>query len=380
MKMGLKATVLKSFVLNIMLFCSVFALDTPTVSVSPDTANYFASYTINSKIRNPFPLIQVEANIDSLAITFNSNTNVPSSIDPSSVTVNGIVSSRITVAGQRISILIPVELRNYLSGTRDITIVISKAAKIRNPATSGNYTLGLQAVQSNGNNIDGPSTSSSYSITTSSSMISEPSVAPSHSIAGQAAVYNISFDVGKGGFLTAGVSTMSVGFDPNTTVTNGSLSGVTINGTPATATANNDTVVVTTPSNIDIEGAVSLVFASGSGIFNPSTGGNYTLGVSTSSESTIVEAQNGKNALQLIKKGNKSIDIIVTDLIMPEMNGQEFVSQVHKFFPDLKVLYVSGYTFEYLLKDGEIEENINFLQKPYMNQDILKKIREILDN
>ena len=65
---------------------------------------------------------------------------------------------------------------------------------------------------------------------------------------------------------------------------------------------------------------------------------------------------------------------------MHEMNGQEFVSQVHKFFPELKVLYVSGYTFEYLLNDGEIEENINFLQKSYMIQDILKKIREILDN
>jgi CheY-like chemotaxis protein len=84
----------------------------------------------------------------------------------------------------------------------------------------------------------------------------------------------------------------------------------------------------------------------------------------------LIEAQNGKI----------SIDIIVTDLIMPKMNGQEFVSILHTFLPDIKVLYVSGYTFEYLSKDGEIEESINFLQKPYTIQNILKKIRGALDN
>jgi len=94
----------------------------------------------------------------------------------------------------------------------------------------------------------------------------------------------------------------------------------------------------------------------------------------------IIEANNGKNALQLVKKENTSIDIIITDLIMPEMNGQELASMVHQFLPDIKVLYVSGYTFDYLLKDGEIEENINFLQKPYTIQSILKKIRGALDS
>lgn len=62
------------------------------------------------------------------------------------------------------------------------------------------------------------------------------------------------------------------------------------------------------------------------------------------------------------------------------MNGKELAEKVHQLLPELKVLFVSGYTFEYLLKDGEIEENINFLQKPYMILDILKKIRDVLDN
>jgi two-component system, cell cycle sensor histidine kinase and response regulator CckA len=93
----------------------------------------------------------------------------------------------------------------------------------------------------------------------------------------------------------------------------------------------------------------------------------------------VIEAINGKNALQLIEKENTSIDVIITDLIMPEMNGQELASQVHKLIPDLEVLFVSGYTFEHLLKDGEIDDSINFLQKPYTIQTILKSLREILD-
>ena len=61
------------------------------------------------------------------------------------------------------------------------------------------------------------------------------------------------------------------------------------------------------------------------------------------------------------------------------MNGQELASQVFKFLPKLEVIFVSGYTFEHLLKDGEIDENINFIQKPYTIHALLKSLREILD-
>ena len=94
----------------------------------------------------------------------------------------------------------------------------------------------------------------------------------------------------------------------------------------------------------------------------------------------IIEAQNGKNALQLTKQKDIHIDLVITDLIMPEMNGQELANKITEFLPDLKIIFVSGYTFEHLIKDGEVEESINFLQKPYTIQNILRKIRETLDN
>lgn len=93
----------------------------------------------------------------------------------------------------------------------------------------------------------------------------------------------------------------------------------------------------------------------------------------------IIEARTGKNALQIIKSKINIFDLIVTDLIMPEMNGQDLAKKVYEIQPNSKILFVSGYTFEHLLKDGEIEEGINFLQKPYTIQSLLKRIRNILD-
>jgi flagellar hook assembly protein FlgD len=266
----------------------VFALGAVTATVSPDSTNQYGAYTISSGLSAPFPLRQVEANIDSLVVVFNGSTVLPASIDPSLITVNGVTSSGATVSGQSVYILSPVELRNFLGGTSNFTIVIAAAAKIRNPATSGSYTLGVEAINSTGSTIDGPATSSAYSIYTVNSVVSITAVAPNPAVAGQAAAYSIAFSTGTGGYLTGGSSTITVGFDTNTVIADGALSGVTVNGTSATATANNDTVVITTPVDIDNEGSASVNFSLGSGVTNPSSGGNYTLGVKTSSETTYV--------------------------------------------------------------------------------------------
>jgi FixJ family two-component response regulator len=65
---------------------------------------------------------------------------------------------------------------------------------------------------------------------------------------------------------------------------------------------------------------------------------------------------------------------------MPEMNGKELANQLSKIVPIKNVLFVSGYPFEHLAEEGKIDEGINFLQKPYSIKNLLKKIREILDN
>ena len=93
----------------------------------------------------------------------------------------------------------------------------------------------------------------------------------------------------------------------------------------------------------------------------------------------ILEARSGKNALELIERKKEPVDLIITDLIMPGMNGSELIDSIRKKMPLSKALYVSGYTYDHLLQNGALKENINFLQKPYSVQKLLEMIREILD-
>ncbi len=95
---------------------------------------------------------------------------------------------------------------------------------------------------------------------------------------------------------------------------------------------------------------------------------------------SIETALNGKDALDIVHHSPEPFDLIVTDLIMPEMNGQELIEQLGDRIKTDKVLFVSGYTFDHLLKEGWLREDIHFLKKPYSVRTFVGKIRHILDN
>jgi len=88
--------------------------------------------------------------------------------------------------------------------------------------------------------------------------------------------------------------------------------------------------------------------------------------------------ENGKKALEFIKNNNH-IDMIITDVIMPEMNGVELISKVKDIYPHIKVIFTSGYTDGYLFNKENIDKKINFLQKPY-SYDSLSEIVSIVIN
>ncbi len=91
----------------------------------------------------------------------------------------------------------------------------------------------------------------------------------------------------------------------------------------------------------------------------------------------VFSAENGKEALKIIKREN--IDIIITDVIMPEMNGRELFENVKKIKPKLKFIFISGYPEDELTeKDGSLLKNIEFIQKPFSLKEILIKIKEII--
>jgi two-component system, cell cycle sensor histidine kinase and response regulator CckA len=92
----------------------------------------------------------------------------------------------------------------------------------------------------------------------------------------------------------------------------------------------------------------------------------------------VLSAGNGRVALELAKKQEDSIDLLITDVVMPEMSGPELASQLVASRPGLIVLYISGYTDHALLHRGTIEQGTAFLQKPFLPQTLLEKVNELL--
>ncbi len=94
----------------------------------------------------------------------------------------------------------------------------------------------------------------------------------------------------------------------------------------------------------------------------------------------LIEAENGKKALQVCKKDNeKPIQLLITDVIMPDMGGSELAKKLEKLKPKMKVLYISGYTDNAIVHHGVLDEGVAFLQKPFSPQALARKVREILD-
>jgi len=92
----------------------------------------------------------------------------------------------------------------------------------------------------------------------------------------------------------------------------------------------------------------------------------------------IIEAQNVNDGLQRASEYKEPIHLLLTDVIMPEMNGRELYDNVVAIYPTIKVLYMSGYTDNVIVHHGILEEGIDFLQKPFSVQSLTKKVRQVL--
>ena len=93
----------------------------------------------------------------------------------------------------------------------------------------------------------------------------------------------------------------------------------------------------------------------------------------------VIRAEEPLKAIDIVKVRGDVIDLLLTDIIMPQMNGRELYIRLSKMREDMKVLYMSGYTDDVLGNHGVLEENVNFIQKPFTVPDLTKKVREALD-
>jgi two-component system, cell cycle sensor histidine kinase and response regulator CckA len=73
------------------------------------------------------------------------------------------------------------------------------------------------------------------------------------------------------------------------------------------------------------------------------------------------------------------IDLLITDVVMPEMNGRELSEHLHAQYPELETLYMSGYTANVIAHRGVLEEGVSFIPKPLSIKDLGVKVRQVLD-
>ena len=93
----------------------------------------------------------------------------------------------------------------------------------------------------------------------------------------------------------------------------------------------------------------------------------------------VIEAADGAVAMQIAVAHEGIIHLLLTDVIMPGMNGRELAQRISEIRPNVKVLYMSGYTENVIGQDGTLDAGIRLLQKPFNLRDLKSKVREVLD-
>jgi len=93
----------------------------------------------------------------------------------------------------------------------------------------------------------------------------------------------------------------------------------------------------------------------------------------------IVEASNGNEAIALSAQHEGAIHLLLTDVIMPGMNGRELATRMLQTRPSLRVLFMSGYTDDAIVHQGVLDESANFIQKPFAPDELAGRVREVLE-
>jgi len=93
----------------------------------------------------------------------------------------------------------------------------------------------------------------------------------------------------------------------------------------------------------------------------------------------VLEASNGGEALLALERHQGPVHLMVTDVVMPGLNGRELAARLKPLRPEMKVLYVSGYTDRAIAHQGVLEPGVAFLEKPFAPDGLARKVREVLD-
>jgi hypothetical protein len=92
----------------------------------------------------------------------------------------------------------------------------------------------------------------------------------------------------------------------------------------------------------------------------------------------VIQADNAGEALSIFERERGRIDLVLTDVVMPILSGRELADRLRKRWPEIKILFMSGYTEDAALRDGLVEGKAEFIQKPFAPEQLARKIRKML--
>jgi CheY-like chemotaxis protein len=93
----------------------------------------------------------------------------------------------------------------------------------------------------------------------------------------------------------------------------------------------------------------------------------------------VIEAKDGVDAVKVFNENKDEIQLLILDVVMPKKNGKEAYDEIKDVRPEVKAIFISGYTEDMIYKKGILEEGLNFTSKPILPDELLRKVREVLD-
>ena len=94
---------------------------------------------------------------------------------------------------------------------------------------------------------------------------------------------------------------------------------------------------------------------------------------------TVLDAKDGQDALEILEQRPGPVHLMLTDLVMPGMNGRELALKMKVRWPGMKVLYMSGYAEEGIVNQGLLEQGLIYIQKPFEARALARRVRQLLD-
>jgi two-component system cell cycle sensor histidine kinase/response regulator CckA len=94
---------------------------------------------------------------------------------------------------------------------------------------------------------------------------------------------------------------------------------------------------------------------------------------------TVHDAENGRQATEALEQLGGTVDLVLTDLVMPEMGGVEFANVLKERWPRTRILFMSGYTAEAIQRQSLLDAGTWFIEKPFTSEALIAKVREVLE-